>query len=439
MILPQKRHIISFVGNVVVASEVEIKGREAIIKKQRAYQLDKGKWEVVFAQIKRDFGISSARVLLPEDKTYLKLLVLPAANLTRETALSKAQESIPEKIEEGYFDWKHVATDKDNVKIQILVAAKDFLLQVQTAAKKARVNLEAFETPSFAMARLTKQEELPHIAAYADRTGIILAAAQGGHVYESVTINDQNQVESKIKELILFVKERWGLDIKKIVKESMNPIIGLALKEDLRGEDEAVLNLVPPDHESLETKEQGTSGEKTADAVSPSLNKNDQLTKIIIFIFMLAILVMLIIFAKITVFDKSFKSQMITPQVVNNSLADDLSPTTGDLTALPVSSPSAFLRKEYLLLSIEIQNGTGSSSAIAAGVDFLRSKGYANLTVNNSGGTTNENTVVRIKDDKKQFLNQIIIDLKEKYQTTQSGSPLDKTAKFDVVIIIGRK
>ena len=153
--------IIAIRDNKLEVWQISFKALEPVVEKKTEREFTLPTLAGVLTQVKQELKIDSARLLLPEDKTYLELLKLPLeTSVTRDLVLEKARETIPEVLEEGYFDWRQVGTDppageagEKNLKIQVLAVAKNYLSPILEAAQEAKVTMEAFEPFSLALAR----------------------------------------------------------------------------------------------------------------------------------------------------------------------------------------------------------------------------------------------------------------------------------------------
>ncbi|MCJ7827602.1 hypothetical protein MUP65_00440, partial [Patescibacteria group bacterium] len=203
---------------------------------------DFGELSQVLQAVKKELKISEARVLIPEEKAYLKLLVFDGnTELTREMIRQKAQESIPEILKEGSFDWRHVDDRDGKKRVQVMMISEVYLKFIRQAAQGAGLKITAFESPSLSIARLVADKG-PTLILHKDGQTLV-SICEGGVVLESALVEQEDQVEEKINQLKEHVQQNLGLEVHQTLSEGINPLVGLALKEDLKGQDEKVLNL----------------------------------------------------------------------------------------------------------------------------------------------------------------------------------------------------
>lgn len=463
MLFSRSKTIITLYPDKLKAAKISIKAGKPIIQAKTEKKFTPENLADVFNQIKQELKTNSARILLPEDKTYLKLLELAKdTSITRDLVLEKAQEVIPEILEEGYFDWKQVEADK-NLKIQFLAVSKDYLTSIQQAAQRAKLALEAFEPPSFALARLTIKETEPHLIIYKN-TQIIVCAADKGQVFGVVTASGKSQIEKKTKELVNFVEEKWEMEIKKTVGENLDPVVGLALKEDIKGKDEKVLNLAPPkvavrvkEEEKVEkpappseeqslaklakpqpeaeqpVTEKKPAKEPTSASAHPSkisTIRNKLANKQFVLIGLIIIAILGLIAGGIFIYKRAAgreKAAPVTPVVS--------SPPTPLET--PEASPVAEFKREDLKL--QVLNGCGIAGAAGKAKEFLEGLGYKDIEVGNAESYDHEETKIAIKENKKDYLELLSNDLSEKHILSVQTPNLDRESKFDVIVIIGER
>lgn len=248
MLFSKNKNIIYISGSKVISASVDFRLGQPIVEGKLQNDFDWQALPNLLQQIKGQLKPAAFRVILPSSKTYLILLKFPkGTNLDKNLVLRKAQESIPEIVDERFMDWKTISENEKEIKVQVLVANKEFFDAFLMAAAQAKMPIEAYEPVSFCLARLTKNEKEPQLIIYQESAYVLLIAAFQGQVFETITVMDQKVIEDKIKEFSFFVLEKWGISLKKTINQPLDPIVGLALKDDLKGSDEKVLNLAPPE------------------------------------------------------------------------------------------------------------------------------------------------------------------------------------------------
>lgn len=402
--------IIEIADNKLTACKISFRNNKTVIDKSLEYDFTASNLSAALTKLRHKFGINSARVLLPPNNSYLKLLEIPIINgINREVVIAEAQKEIPEKIEEGYFDWKMHKVEHEVAKIQILGASKDYLSPIIEAANKIGLNLEAFEHQAFALSRLTKNYEEPHIIA--DSGQKMVLAAFHGQVYEQLKVDDMALWEQKISDTINLVREKWGMEIKKVIREDLDPRVGLFLKDDLLGNDENTLNLNP--------------------ASNPAPKKNSHSNKAL-FWGVLTGTVMIVVISAMLIKSAPDKAKTITPELRP-------SPT---VMIKSTPSPSPVLKQKNLKkedLKLEILNGSGISGKAGEAKQFLENLGYKNIEIGNADSAGYAKTEISIKDAKAAYLPILLKDLKDNYTVSAKAGSLEETSQYDAVIIIGQK
>lgn len=446
MFLSKSKTVIFFENKKFKAIKVSFKAGKPFVEKKAEKDFTSEDLSDKLIQTKKDFGTNVVRILLPEDKTYLKLLEFsPATIITRDLVLKKAQESIPEVLQEGYFDWKQVGT----AQAQVLAVSRDYLVPLQQAAQDAKLSLEAFEPSSFALARLTAKEKEVHLIIYKNTKSIICAAYKG-QVFGVVTIDDQSKIDKKTTELTKFVKEKWGLAIKKTISGNLDPAIGLALKEDIKGKDEKVLNLTPPKVKKIAQINQPLEKKAIEREPGDILSQSGRISKPIVnkkvaLIVSIIILVLALISGGILVYQKMIsRKEAVLLSEVAPSTSEDSSDSEAIETdqleeeLLPTVSNALELNREDL--SLQVLNGSGVLGEAGRVKEFLEELGYKDVAVGNADSTDYQETEVSIKENKKDYLELLTDDLSEKQTlSSQTALYLDKNSLFDAIIIIGKK
>lgn len=121
--------------------------------------------------------------------------------------------------------------------------------------------------------------------------------------------------------------------------------------------------------------------------------------------------------------------------------APTLSPSvTPAKTNEPSSAPSPNEQFEKTSLKIQILNGNGQAGTAGTAAKLLEENGYTQkIATANADKYDYSETVIKIKEDKKAYLDLIAKDLKSQYQVSSQAAALSKDSEFDVVIIIGKK
>ena len=394
-----KQNIISLGNKKIKVYKVEIKGQQANIIQKEEYDFTDQDIKAVLAQTSKRFKSKKFRILLPEQKTYIKLIELPAKPLpTRQQVLEAIKTSLPEPIEDSFIDWKIINTNdvnKDKIIVQVFAASPAFLKPFMIAAQSVGLKFSAFEPPSFALARLTQAEPAPHLINYKND---ILTVAHQGRVFTSLNITN---LKTDLKKITDYVKKNWNLDVKKTITQKIDPIIALAIKPDIKGKDEKVLNLNPK-------------------VLVPTAKKPSK--KIALMIFILTFIVV-----SIATYYFFFQKTSISPPVDS-----DPSPTpTSQPTATP--TPLAVNSEE---LKVQILNGSGVAGAAGKAAQILEELGYQDIDTGNASSYDYDST--QIATDKSEIFDLLTKDLSGEYSLEEDQKKIDQDSEFDVIVTIGK-
>lgn len=89
-------------------------------------------------------------------------------------------------------------------------------------------------------------------------------------------------------------------------------------------------------------------------------------------------------------------------------------------------------------LSIEIQNGSGISGAAGQASALLKGLGYKVLSTGNADNYDYTKTIVKVKAEKKDYLNQLKLDLEVEYTIESATSDLTGSTA-DALVIVGKE
>lgn len=105
-------------------------------------------------------------------------------------------------------------------------------------------------------------------------------------------------------------------------------------------------------------------------------------------------------------------------------------------TPTPPPTPIPLNRED---LKLQVLNGRGVAGTAAEAKEFLEGLGYEEIEIDNADSYDYEETEVSIKEDKKDYLEQLSGDLSEKYTLSVQTPYVDKESEFDAIITIGRR
>lgn len=90
-------------------------------------------------------------------------------------------------------------------------------------------------------------------------------------------------------------------------------------------------------------------------------------------------------------------------------------------------------------LKIKVLNGTGTPGAAGKAAKLLEDSGYEGIKTGNASKFDYEETVIEIKESKKDFLSLLSESLSKNYQISEDSKTLDEKDSFDVIITLGKK
>ena len=103
----------------------------------------------------------------------------------------------------------------------------------------------------------------------------------------------------------------------------------------------------------------------------------------------------------------------------------------------PTASPSSSLKREEIKL--QVLNGSGISGFAGKAKTYLEELGYKDVMTGNAATSDFTNTIISVKDSKKEFLETIKTDLAKNYKVAEKTETLSASSKYDFVITLGSK
>jgi len=151
-------------------------------------------------------------------------------------------------------------------------------------------------------------------------------------------------------------------------------------------------------------------------------------------IFLVVFVCLALIGGGIFVYQKSLKSKE------EKSIAPEptVSPSESRPTEMPQISPSPTPKLNRADLKIKILNGTGVPGAAGKAANFLEKLGWVGIKTGNADNFDYSQTVIKIKESKKDYLSLITEDLSKNYSLAKENEILPEEEKFDVIIILGK-
>jgi len=207
-----------------------------------------------------------------------------------------------------------------------------------------------------------------------------------------------------------------------------DPIIGLALKKDLKGEDKTVLNIVP---EKIKQPETPKSPESPP-AKKPLIKKS----YIIIFFIILAISALII--GGINISNNALNKKPVpSPKVLSKTVATKSISSPSPQASASASPQPVFKPADY---KIQVLNGFGGKGVASAVKDILLTKGFTDIDTDNADSFDYTATEISLKSNSPAKLFQTIDQaLNSLYEVTRSAQLLTSKSEYAVVIIVGEK
>lgn len=116
---------------------------------------------------------------------------------------------------------------------------------------------------------------------------------------------------------------------------------------------------------------------------------------------------------------------------------EEQTPVVSPVVSPAVISPTTAIERKDL--KIKILNGSGIAGRAGEASDALEELGYEIIATGNAGSFDYEETVIEIKEEKKDFLSLLTNDLKSVYTVSSKESLLSDDEEADVVVIIGKE
>lgn len=379
-----------------------------------------------------------ARILLSEDFVYVVTLSFPVGSfVNRNNVQEKAQELIPENLNETVWDYK-VTTPST---IQVVAVVPSLSEKLNEAIVKTGFRIEEIVPLSYALASFAKNQDIPLLYVYKDEE-ILLGLAQKGTVITTKRILNANIDRNTINQFIAFAKDQFSKEPKTIIFcgdtsnidtgefqneklkaeiQNISPIVSLAYKEDLKGKDEDVLNIELMTILRKDNAASFTTNKET------SHRKN---------IYIIAIL--LFVTSGIIGGFFAYRNMLLKKTKEPDELSKTTKATaTPVLTKIPTPSGTPSAEIDFSKFSINILNGSGRFGEAARLESILKDNGFNVAEIGNADSSDYEKTEIHYKE---KVPKEVILGLDKIINTLYDFSietKLEEDDESDILIIVG--
>lgn len=109
-----------------------------------------------------------------------------------------------------------------------------------------------------------------------------------------------------------------------------------------------------------------------------------------------------------------------------------------EVTPIPTVEPTPTVELDRTEVSIKILNGTGIPGAAGEMAEVLEAAGWQGIKTGNADSYDYEQSVIQIKESKKDYLSLLVADLSSDYSISEETEVLAADADFDVLITLGK-
>lgn len=244
-------------------------------------------------------------------------------------------------------------------------------------------------------------------------------------------------------------------------KRHHDPMVGLAMKKDLKGKDSKILNLtplkiisslkkerkmataqenqeettIPAPEASASTEEKLPVEEPIIPVEEPIINvgepaKETGSSKKPLLIGLIVVLVLALVGGGIFVYRRAMGKKEAEPATIEESTPPGETPTEA-----PEATPTPELDRSEL--KVQVLNGRGVAGAAGKAQELLEGLGYEDVATGNADNYDYEKTEISIKEDKEAYLEMLTDDLSDDYTLAAEPNILDEDSDYDSIIIIG--
>lgn len=120
-----------------------------------------------------------------------------------------------------------------------------------------------------------------------------------------------------------------------------------------------------------------------------------------------------------------------------DAMPSPVASTLPEVSPTPTAAPESNIKREEIKL--QVLNGSGVSGLAGKAKTYLEGLGYLSVQTGNAANSNFTETVVAVKDSKKEFAESVIADLSKNYKVAEKTEVLSASSKYDFVITLGSK
>lgn len=106
---------------------------------------------------------------------------------------------------------------------------------------------------------------------------------------------------------------------------------------------------------------------------------------------------------------------------------------------IPTSTPIPKSDIDRSAIKLQVLNGSGVSGLAGKAKAYLETLGYKDVVAGNASISNVTETMISLKADKKDLLEQLTADLSKNYKVAEKTETLSASSKYDFVITLGSK
>lgn len=429
-----KTTILTLKQDQLIAKVYETGNKQALLQNEYSAPLKDSTIKEALLKLKNETNLANIRFLIPQEKAYVGLLKFESKTvLDKETIFKQVSALIPEPLTEGFFDFKQVNLDEENEYALFFAVRPKYYLEFAKVFEEEKIKVEAIETPSIAISRLVTDKTEPFFLLYQEEKTFVIAYFKG-IVLGVFSLDNNLDLGAQVTKIALYLKEKFGLEVKKVIKTSFDASLALALKDDLKGNDDKVLNLNPPSDINEEELVEQTSlldEEKTSQIPEKKISDKEP-TPIKLIIYLLLAIISVGIFIYI-VMDK-----INSKKVSNNQQAQLVSENKAQLpviTSSPTPIQAKFKASDYAVQIISTKLTDQEKETM---LEDMVLAGYEKVTFEVVKVASSSSSLI-IKPKVAEFQDNFLKDFKDLISAQKLEVSLAEDRDYDVVLIIGKE
>lgn len=178
--------------------------------------------------------INKVNIIIPEEKSYLKLISFPKLEKISKTEIARESENyIPENIEEKNIYWEKVGENETEIIVSVRIIKNDYMKQLEDLFIKTKMKWNNIYFESEIIVKNNSDNNDPEIIIINKKNGVLILVSIKGKVWQSILVKKGKETD-RINQIKLDFLNKWKIELKtsREEKNDLWTILQTGIKEN---------------------------------------------------------------------------------------------------------------------------------------------------------------------------------------------------------------